>query len=278
MTSKGTTVPYDSVYSGSFAYERVNGGPWIKKPRKNSDTAIWRILLSPSRLFVETGVETKNGSELHRLEVADPAALSAEFDDIGTLTDAHMTAVFWTRADGTPAVIRMEGTWTQPVNGIEAKVTTAQEFVLTKLSGVAITAPKNAWQSIVDGINAIEFGVPPDWAKSAANQSIGATTYQGASGEILYLTFDAAGMTLDQATDAVVAAAVDPAGARKATTVAGEPATLVGFHRAKQKDYIVEAVVLHGGKAYEIGFLGSGSDAATDALASQILDTLSFTR
>ena len=278
MTSNGTTVADDTVYAGSFAYERINGGPWIKKPRKSSDTAMWRILLSPSRMFVETGVETRNGSELHRLEVADPAALGAEFDGVGTLTDAHVTAVFWTKDDGTPVVLRMEGTWTQPVSGITAKVTTVQEFTITRLSGVTIATPKNPWQSIVDGVAAIEFGVPPDWRKSEANQSIGATTYQGASGAILYLTFDAAGMTLDQATDAVVAAAADPPGSRKATTVAGAPAILVGFHRAKQKDYLLEAVVLHGGKAYEIGFLGSGSDAATDALAAQILGTLAFTK
>jgi len=278
ITSNGNTVPSDSVYAGSFAYERSNGGPWIKKPRKTSDTANWRIFLSPARLFVDTGVETKNGTALHRLEVADPAALSAEVDAIGTVTDSRVTIVFWTKADGTPVVMRMEATWNQQVNGVAAKVTSFNEFVFTKLSGVTIATPSNPWQWIVDGAAAITFGVPSNWSLTETNKSIGATTYEGASGAILYLTFDANGMTQDQAVAAVVAASPDPIQGRTATTVAGQPATQLAFHRAKQKDYMVEMVVVHGGKVYEVGFLGSGKDAATDALAAQILGTFTFTK
>jgi hypothetical protein len=277
-TQAGSTVPSDSVYAGAFAYERVNGGPWVKKPRKPSDTADWRIFLSPTRLLVDSRVETKNGAALHRLEVADPAALNAEVDAIGTVTDANVTLIFWTKADGTPVVMRMEATWSQDVGGVPAKVATSEEFVFTKLAGVSIAAPANPWQWIVDDASAVAFGVPPGWSKTDTNKSIGATTYEGASGAILYLTFDANGMTLEQAAAAVTAANPDKVQARTTPTVAGQPAIQLTYHRTKQNDYLVEAVFVHGGKVYEIGFLGSGKDAATNALAAQILGTLEFTK
>lgn len=268
----------DKVYAGSYTYQRINDGPWVKKPRQHSDIVSWGMLFSSSRLFVDTGVETKNGSALHRLEVADPNAFSAELDTLGTITDAHVTLVFWTKDDGTPAAFRMEGTWDQPVNGAPAHVTSAQEVSFTKLSGVTITTPKNPWQWIVDDTTSIAFGVPTDWSKTDTNKAIGATTYEGPSGAILYLTFAANGLTLDQAVAAVLAASKDPAGAQVAMTVGGEPATRFGLHRSKQKDYLVEVVALHGGEVYEIAFLGSGKDTATDALAVQILATLEFTK
>ncbi|MGD0019898.1 MAG: hypothetical protein ABSD62_11640 [Candidatus Limnocylindrales bacterium] len=279
MTSQGKTVAYDNVYTGSFAYERSNGGPWIKKPRQPSDTAEWRIFLSSSRLFVDTGVETKNGRALHRLEVADSAALSTEVDAIGTVSGARVTMVFWTKDDGTPVVFRMEGTWDEQVNGVQAHVTTAQEFVFSKSSGVTITAPSNPWQWIVDGIARVAFGAPSDWSESDVNKTIGATTYAGASGQIVYVTQDAAGMTLDQTVAAVIGSFHDPAEGRMATTVGGEPAAHFGVHRSAQKDYVSETVVIHAGKIYAFSFFGiKGKDAATDAMAAQILATLTFTK
>lgn len=279
MTSKGNTVPYDSVYAGSFAYERTNGGPWIKKPRKPSDTANWRIFLSPTRLFVDTGVETKNGSVLHRLEVADPTALSAEVDAIGTVTNAHVMLVFWTKADGTPVVFRMEGTWTQAVNGVQAAVTTAEEFTFTRLSGVTIAPPKSPWQWIVDGTAMIAFGLPSDWVESSANQTLGLTNYADASGQLAYKMYDATGLTLDALVDQVITSVGDPVQGRQETTVGGQSAIRFGVHRSKQKDYEVETLAIYQGQVYQFLFFGvAGKDAASDAMAAQILATLEFTK
>jgi hypothetical protein len=279
MTSQGKTIADDTVYAGSYAYERSNGGPWIRKPRKASDdNAESGVFFSPSRLFVDAGVETKDGAALHRLEVADPDALGAELDAIGIVSNAHVTLTFWTKDDGTPVVFRVEGTWDEPVDGVQAHVTTAQEFVLTKLSGVTITPPKNPWQWIADDTDGIAFGAPSNWSKSDVNKSISGTTYLGPTGEIVCVNGDAGSETLAQAVDGAIAGFADPAEDRTATTVGGEPATHFGVHRSKQKDYASVAVVLHGERGYEFLVFGAkGQDAATDAMAAQILATLEFT-
>ena len=279
VTTNGASSEDDTVYSGSFTYERINTGPWVKKPRKASDSADMKIFLSPKRLFVDTGVETKNGSALHRLEVADPVALGAEVDAVGTVTDAHVSLVFWTKADGTPVVFRMDGTWTQSIGGATASVTTSEEFVLTKLSGVTITAPKSPWQWIVDGTAGIGFGLPSDWALSNSNQALGLTTYSNASGQVGYKTYDATGLTLGPLVDQVIAAVGDPVQGRQATTLGGQPAIRFGVHRSKQKDYEVETLAIYEGQVYQFLFFGvAGKDSATDAMAAQILSTLQFTK
>ena len=278
-TSQGKTIADDSVYAGNYAYERSDGGPWLKKTRQASDNdADWQIFLSPARLFVDTGVEIKNGAALHRLEVADPAALGAEVDATGIVANAQLTLVFWVKADGTPADIRMEGTWDEPVNGVQAHVTTAEEFVLTRWSGVTIAAPKNPWQWIVDDLDGLAFGLPSNWSKSQTNNTLGLTSYLCATGQMDYQSSASTPMTLDTFADEVIAGLAAPAEGRKATTVSGVPAVTFGIHRSIQKDYESVTVLLRSGRSYEFLFFGlAGKDAATDAMAAQVLSTLEFT-
>ena len=277
MTSGGKTMSYDNVYGANNAYVRKNGGPWVKKPRQASDTAMWQIMLAPGRRFVDVGVETKNGARLHRLVAADPVALSSEIDSLEPGVGAsHVNLTFWTRDDGTPVVFRLEGTWDQTVAGLKAHVTAAHEFVISNLSGVTIAPPAGAWQWIVDSIG-IGFGVPPGWARTNVNSAVGWTTYGNATATIGYVTDEAGGRTFNQAVDFVEESLADPAQNRTETTVGGEPAARFGIHRSKQKDYVSETVVVHNGKIYQFVFFAAGKDSVADALASQILATLEFT-
>jgi hypothetical protein len=278
LTAQGQTVANDSVYAGSFAYERSNGGPWVKKPRKAyDDDADWRIFLSPKRLFVDTGVETKNGASLHRLEVADPAALGSDLDATGLVSNARATVVFWVKADGTPVVLRVEGTWDQPLDGVQAHVTIAEEFVLTRLSGVAITPPKNPWRWVVDAANKLAFGLPPDWKASDVNRLIGLTTYADAAYTFGYRQ-DNVLLSLSAAATQVEAGFVDPVVGQPATTVGGQAAVQFGVHRSKQKDYASVTVVMYSGRCYQFIVLGSvGHEVATDSMARQVLATVELT-
>jgi hypothetical protein len=277
-TFQGKTTTQDSVYTGTSTYERTDAGPWIKRARTPADTAQTKVLLSPTRLFVDAGVETKNGSSLHRLEVADPAALSAAVVATGTVTSAQLTATFWTKDDGTPVYLRLDGTADQQVNGATVHATIAQELALIKWSGVTIATPKNAWQQVVDGVAGMTFGLPADWTVSDLNKPLGITTYAGQSGQLAYASESGTGLTLDQAVARVAATFVDAPGARTQSTVGGEAAIQFGVHRTKQKDYVSTFVLLHAGQLYQFGFWGQSSDAATDKLAAQIMGTLAFTR
>jgi hypothetical protein len=278
LTAAGQTSVRDSVNTGTHDYERVNGGPWIDKPRPKTDRASSLAMFSPKRLFVDTGVETKNDKRLHRLEAADPGGFSAEMATLQSATDVHLTLTFWTNDAGVPAAFRMDGTLQISVRGVEIRETIAQELTFNKLSGVSIAAPKKPWKWIVDGLDAFAFGLPSNWKSSGVNRLLGLTTYTDATHYTFGYVTDSAGLnSLDTAANQIITQVAEPVEGRKATTVAGQPAVQFGVHRTKQKDYLSETVVLCGGKVYQFVFLGAAGDAAIEAMAAQILGTIAFT-
>jgi hypothetical protein len=139
----GTVTTYDDVYVGSSAYESKNSGAWTRSDRSANDIASAKLQYAPSMLFVDKGVETKNGAQLHRLEVADPVAYSkamVKASSSGT-TDAQMTCTVWVGDDGIPAAVRIEGWETGPINKVSTKVTATMEFRLIPYAVPAISAP-----------------------------------------------------------------------------------------------------------------------------------------
>lgn len=141
-TVNGTVTTFDYVHIGSFTYESKNGAAWTKSARSDADIASDKLQFAPSMLFVDMGVETKNGAQLHRLEVADPTAFSkALLKTTSGGTDAQVTYTAWVQDDGTPAAFRVEGWVVEPVSGVSTKITVVEEFRLIATSGVTITAP-----------------------------------------------------------------------------------------------------------------------------------------
>lgn len=142
-TWNGKVDTYDYVYVGTAQYESKDGAAWVKSVRPASDIASDKLMFAPVVAFVDKGVETKNGRQLHRLEVADPAAFSKAMVQASTsgTTDAQVTYTVWVAEDGTPADFLLAG-WVQaPVNGVSTKATMTEEFRVIATSGVTITAP-----------------------------------------------------------------------------------------------------------------------------------------
>lgn len=141
-TINGIATAYDYVYLGSAQYKRTNGTAWVKSARPASDVASSKLLFSPAVMFVDKGVETKNGAQLHRLEMADQDAFSkAMVKASDGATAAQLKYTVWVADDGAPADFKFEGWMQTLVSGVSTKVTTVQEFLLTAASGVRITAP-----------------------------------------------------------------------------------------------------------------------------------------
>lgn len=142
QTVAGAVITYDDVGLGSVEYKSQNGGAWTKSARSASSAAADKLLLAPTMLFVDKGVEAKNGAPLHRLEVADAAAYSTAFLKTQTgATGAQATCTVWVADDGTPADFKIEG-WVQaPIQGVSTKMTFVMEFRIIATSGVTISAP-----------------------------------------------------------------------------------------------------------------------------------------
>ena len=141
-TLNGAVTTYDYVHLGQTTYERKNGGAWTRSVRPATDIAGDRLLFTPTAAFVDRGLETKNGAQLHRLEIADQGAFAKSMmkTSVGA-TAAQVTLTVWVQDDGTPADIELSG-WVQvPVSGVSTRVTDIEEFRITSTSGVTITAP-----------------------------------------------------------------------------------------------------------------------------------------
>jgi hypothetical protein len=141
-TINGSVTTYGYVYLGPTQYKSTNGAAWIKSARPASDIASNKLLFTPSMPLVDKGVETKNGAQLHRLEIADPDAFStAMLKTSDGATAAQLKYTVWVADDGTPADFKIEGWMQMLVSGVSTKATTVEEFLVTATSGVTITAP-----------------------------------------------------------------------------------------------------------------------------------------
>lgn len=143
VTQDGAVITDDVIALGGFKYESINGAAWTKTARTASDAASDRLIFAPAALFLDSGVETKNGLPLHRLDIADPVAFSTALVKTSTsgLTGAQATYTTWVDDAGVPAAIRVEGVFQGPIGSTSTSVTIVQEFRIIATSGVSITAP-----------------------------------------------------------------------------------------------------------------------------------------
>jgi hypothetical protein len=141
-TVGSAVATYDIIDVGSAEYKSENGQAWKKSARSAASAASDRLLFAPTLLMVDKGVETKNGAQLRRLEVADPPAFSKAFLKASTgLTDVQVTYTAWVTDEGTQAAIKVEGWEDGTVLGTKARVTILMEFRIIATSGVTISAP-----------------------------------------------------------------------------------------------------------------------------------------
>ncbi|HEX7491607.1 MAG TPA: hypothetical protein VF337_07865 [Candidatus Limnocylindrales bacterium] len=142
VTTDGTVKTDDTISIGSSKWERTNGGAWAKSARPATDSASDRLIFAPAALFLDDGVETKNGLQLHRLDIADPVAFSAAMVKASSgATAAQLTYTVWVDDNGVPAAIHMEGTVTGTNSGVSTNTTLVDDFRVIATSGVSITAP-----------------------------------------------------------------------------------------------------------------------------------------
>jgi hypothetical protein len=140
-TQGGQRGSLDTILVGTGKYTRSNGGAWQKIARAATDRCTVPPLLK-SRAFIYKGVETKNGAQLHRFEVADPAQWSAEWQAYAGLSNVKDNLIYWVNLDGTPAAFQLSGSNDATSGGKLSHVTFTTDYTITKLSGVTITAPK----------------------------------------------------------------------------------------------------------------------------------------
>ena len=143
VTLDGKVVTDDTISVGDFTYESVDSQAWAKSARAAADIASDHLIFAPVAIFIDRGVETKNGLQLHRLEIADTAAYSKALLKLTTsgATDGQYGYTVWVDDNGVPAAIKMSGWIQTPINGVSTKLTLTNEFRVIATTGVSISAP-----------------------------------------------------------------------------------------------------------------------------------------
>jgi hypothetical protein len=99
-------------------------------------------MFAPKAVFLDDGLESKNGLQLHRLDIADPVAYSTAMVKASSgVTAAELTYTVWVDDNGVPAAINLGGTVTGKISGVSTTTKIADDFRVIATSGVTITAP-----------------------------------------------------------------------------------------------------------------------------------------
>lgn len=143
LTQGGKVTSYDYVYLGTYEYQRVDAGSWTRSARSGSSGSSSAIGYSPAMGLVDKGVETRNGTQLHRLDVEDTAAFSQSMQKAlaNGATDANFTFSVWVDDNGAPVVYEIKGTFSEQIQGVSSHATLVEDFTVTANSGVTINAP-----------------------------------------------------------------------------------------------------------------------------------------
>jgi hypothetical protein len=139
-TVAGKATTQNTVLSGDYFYSRVDNGNWTKAARDSSAICSLSVVMDPALAFFDKGVETKNGAQLHRLEVADQVRLGKNMDALGR-TNNKATLIFWTQDDGMPAAFQVSGSYDAALNSVPVHVIHTSDGAFTKTSGISVTAP-----------------------------------------------------------------------------------------------------------------------------------------
>ena len=128
---------YEADQNGTFSYKAGDQTESYRETIKGVVTTYDKVAVGGSEY------DSKNGAQLHRLELADPGVYNrAMLKASDNATDAFVSYVVWVQDDGTPAALSAEGWVVEPVNGASVKMTVSEEFRIIATSGVTIVAPK----------------------------------------------------------------------------------------------------------------------------------------
>jgi hypothetical protein len=272
----------ESIYADGTMYHRTGTGPWYVKPPTLSVSDVSAFLRTVKTLQ-ETGVESKNGQQLHHLTASlslPPAALG--------LTDPSITGTagsieFWADDAGTPAVMTAKSTWKQTASGAPVDVALTIDFTFSDFgTSFAIAAPEEIWTTYTSSLNHMTFGYPVDWDLFKAKGKIKYDEVSGpAAAYADFSRYASRGFTLNQLVrlisanpDRVQGFHVDSAKTVKMAGLAGRQMLIHATVQGKKR-YWIFTFVLKGSYFYEVDlFDNKGHEKDDLILANQIVSTI----
>ena len=162
----GTSRQTESVSIGRQHWARHSPGPWLAAPDADPAQGSLSGMLAAIVSVEDLGVVPKGGRQLHHLRpqgggAISPATIGFEIEGA---TDAAFSMDVYVADDGTPAVLGINGTWTQAEGDVAVPIDIEVEFVFAAV-GVAqtVSPPVGVW--VVNASTAFPYSMahPPDW-------------------------------------------------------------------------------------------------------------------
>jgi len=287
LSIAGQDQTTETISLGDNKYERTDDGPWVEGEAQAADRESLSDILRAVIELEDMGVETRDGRELHRLQLPDGGEIPAEAMgiDASVLKDPKFTMEFFAEPDGTPAVMAVEGTWTQEVNGEDLDAEMALAFTFKDLGDdPGIEAPEDVWEVYTSETFNYSMAHPADWTvKSSATGD----EYQVGGQSFIYVAPQdiPAGMNLAGLRDALIESyqtefGGDPETATNAA-LDGNPAVRLLYHATVSGNDVafVDYAAIHGGLGWEVFiFTAAGGTEAEDiALFEDFVSTFNFT-
>jgi hypothetical protein len=285
----GTPQSSQTITTHGVTYTRQDG-LWFVKPATDPGSRGSGDLATALRSIfdlVDIGVETKAGQPLHHLRprgsTSIPLSAIGATDPNG---DGKVAFDFYVRDDGTPVVMTVTGTWTQPNGTTSQPVRMTIDFTFANVGGpIAIFAPGEVWRTFTSKRFGYSVAIPTDWE---ATQSAGATKpdmFQSAGDAgVLVYRGPTDGASLNEVTGFYVR---QLKGSKVKATVTSNTATKLDGLRARRvewsvlyngkREYAIDTIVVRGRYVYIVEYadLAKPTDADREFLDS-LLSTVSF--
>jgi len=282
----GSTQTTESIRIGTKKWSREDGGVWVLDPEPADNAKGLATWLKSLTTLEDTGVETKDGRQLHHLAPPSAEALTPEALGLDpAIKDAVIAVDLWAEDDGTPAVMSITVTWSQASGTTTVPVEMALDVDLSGLGAAAtISAPEDAWTGFASERFGYSMAYDQGWSVQEEN---GMDVYLMDGTPYVYVSPQdlAPGYTLERFRDELVAyyekqdieASPD---ADEDYQVGGLPARILTYHFINSSDnpvYLVDAITVRDTTGWEIYLAQSptGEDEAR-AFFDTMLGTFSF--
>ena len=280
----GTTQETASVTVGSKHWERDSPGPWLAGPDADPSQGSLTGMLEAIASAEDLGVVAKDGRQLHHLRPTDGGSISpaAVGFDVEGATDVAFAMDFLATDDGTPAIIGIDGSWTQTEGDAAVPVAIDFEFALSEVGTPhSVSPPDDVWTVNRSKTFPYTMAHPATWtvesSKTEDAYAIDGQPYVYVAPQKL-----AKALAVDDFVASLQAFYQDDFGkptSQVATTLGGQPAVrmIYAFTNAQGQDVtFVDEVTVRGRTGWEV-FLVTAGGADDIPIFDQFVATFAFT-
>ena len=191
ISANGKTQTTETIALGGTTYTR-RGEVWFATPTKSDPSAsdMGAAFERSMAGLTDLGPTSINGRTLHRMAPPPGTTIPmSSFSAAPGSSDGVMTVEFYAEADGTPAIIAVDATWTQKVAKTDTPASMHLDMVLAD-GGTppTIEPPSPIWVTKPSKRLAYTLAYPSDWDADLASKPSGTDYYYGLDGEAIAVT------------------------------------------------------------------------------------------